>query len=129
MFWLVFLASLVLDQSTKLLAPIYFEVDLNAGVAFGWLNQVPGGVVTALLIFLAMGIAYWLRKEWQRHPVIAGLFWAGVVSNLLDRILLGGVSDWISLPYLELKNNLADFYLSIALILLFIEKFKARHEN
>lgn len=129
MFWLIFLAALVLDQSSKLIASTYFEFEMNAGVSFGWLNQVPNGVVIALLILLAVGMAYWLRKEWQRHPVISGLFWAGVVSNLLDRILLGGVSDWISLPYIELKNNLADFYLSIALMLLIIQEFRARHEN
>lgn len=129
MFWLVFLAALVLDQLTKLVASTYVEVNLNYGVSFGWFEQVPAGVMTVLLIFLAVGIAYLLKRQWRRHPVIAGIFWAGVISNLLDRVLLGGVSDWISLPFVEVKNNLADFYLSIALMLLLIQQLRTRHER
>jgi signal peptidase II len=129
MFWPVFLTALVFDQLTKLMASIYLEVDLNYGVSFGWLDQLPSEVITALLIFLVVGIAYLLKKEWQRNKAIAGLFWAGVLSNLLDRVLFGGVIDWISLPYVEIKNNLADFYLSIALVLLFIQEFRGRYEH
>jgi lipoprotein signal peptidase len=129
MFWPVFLVSLVFDQLTKLLAAAYLETSLNHGISFGWLANFPSEMMTALLVFLAMIMAYSLRREWRRRPVIAGLFWAGVVSNLLDRILLGGVIDWISLPYVEIKNNLADFYLAIALILLFIKELRSHSER
>ncbi|MBT3250076.1 MAG: hypothetical protein HN846_01095 [Candidatus Pacebacteria bacterium] len=129
MFWPVFLISLVLDQISKLIAAAYLETDLNSGISFGWLSELSSETMTVLLVFLAIAIAYLLKKEWRRHPAIYGLFWAGVISNLLDRIFFGGVIDWISLPYLEIKNNLADFYLFISLILLLIKEFKGRYEG
>ncbi len=129
MFWLVFLTALTIDQFTKLIAPMYFELVPNHGISFGWLSQLPTQVVTMGLVFIAVWIAYGLRREWQRNQLVAGLFWAGAISNLLDRILFGGVSDWITLPYVEIKNNLADFYLFIALLLLFIKELRARYEH
>ena len=129
MFWLVFLAFFVFDQLTKIMASIYFEIMPNHGISFGWLNQLPAEIMTIFLIFFAAGIAYVWRKKWSRNQKISGLFWAGVASNLLDRVLFGEVSDWIALPYVGIKNNFADFYISIALILLFIQEFRASHEN
>lgn len=129
MFWLVFLAALTIDQFTKLIAPTYFELVPNHGISFGWLSQLPPEAVTVALVFFAVSIAYGFRKEWRQNQALAGLFWAGVVSNLLDRILFGGVSDWITLPYIELKNNLADFYLLVALILLLIKELRAGYER
>ena len=129
MFWLVFLAALTLDQFTKLIAPIYFEIVPNHGISFGWFSQLSTEFVTIFLLFFTIGVAFMWRKKWRRNQVITGLFWAGVVSNLLDRVFLGGVNDWISLPYVGIKNNLADFYISIALILLFIQEFRASNEH
>ncbi len=129
MFWLVFVTALVIDQASKLLATLYLEISFNQGISFGWLAELSSSSILILLIFSAMTMAYILRQEWLRYQVAAGLFWAGAISNLLDRILLGGVVDWISLPLMEIKNNLADFYLSIALLLLFIQKIRNQHES
>lgn len=129
MFWLVFLTAFLLDQFTKLLAPLYVEVSLNPGISFGWLSQLPFGLTTFLLIVLMVGIAIALRREWGRHRLISGLFWAGAISNLVDRLLLGAVSDWLPLPYFTVKNNLADIYLSVALLMLLVQELRSHHEN
>jgi len=127
MFWLVFMVALVTDQLTKLIAANYLEINLNNGIAFGWLSKFSGDNISVFLIFLAVAMAYLLRKEWRQNQAVSGLFWAGAISNLLDRVLLGGVIDWISLPYLEIKNNLADFYLSVSLMLLFIKELRSQY--
>ncbi len=124
MWWLIFLTALVADQLTKLIAPNYVEVVSNYGISFSWLDSVPSSIITLFLIVFAVWVALTLKEQWKHYPKISALFWAGVISNLLDRILFGQVSDWISLPMLDIKNNLADFYLSISLLLLLIQELK-----
>ncbi|MBU0576191.1 signal peptidase II [Patescibacteria group bacterium] len=126
MFWLVFLLTFLVDQFTKLIAPLYFKITLNYGVSLGWFSQIPTGVITLALLGLAVGLAYMFRREWHRYPVISGLFWAGLISNLLDRILFGGVTDWLQLPMTQVSNNLADMAMSLALLLLLVNEIQ-RH--
>lgn len=129
MFWLTFLAALLLDQTTKLLAANYGEVVFNQGMALSWGEQLPAGLITLVLIILAVVLGAWFYREWRRYPVIAGLFWAGVISNLLDRVMFGRVSDWLPLPGVNLKNNLADIYLSLALFSLLIMELKRKYAD
>lgn len=124
MFWLVFLLSLFIDQLSKLLAGFYLEIVVNQGISFGWLSQLPVGLINFGLLLIALFLAFILKKEWQRHHIISGLFWAGVISNLIDRFLLGGITDWLPIPFTEIKNNLADIMMSLALLGLLIKEFK-----
>lgn len=127
MFWLVFLSTFFIDQLTKLSAGIYLEVVINQGISFGWLSQVRVGAINFMLLISALVLAFILKKEWKRYPALSGLFWAGVVSNLVDRILLGGVVDWLPIPFFEIKNNLADIAMSLALLGLLIKEIKAHY--
>lgn len=38
------------------------------------------------------------------------------MSNLLDRLVYGGVRDWLTVPVLGLKNNLADWAIVGAIV-------------
>ncbi|MBU0578440.1 signal peptidase II [Patescibacteria group bacterium] len=127
MFWLVFLSTFFIDQLTKLLAGSYFEVVINQGISFSWFSRVPVIIINFVLLVSALVLFFVLKKEWQRHLVLSGLFWAGVVSNLVDRILLGGVTDWLPMPFFEITNNLADIVIGVALLGILIKEIKAHY--
>lgn len=52
----------------------------------------------------------------KKYPIILGLFQGGAVSNVLDRLVYGGVRDWLAVPILGLRNNFADWAIVIALV-------------
>jgi signal peptidase II len=109
--------TIVLDQWTKVLArdaliPLgytgrkvidgYFilRYSENTGVAFGMLQNLPGGrVVLAVIACLALALViYYLRRTDASHTklqVALGLVGGGAIGNLVDRILHGGVTDFL----------------------------------
>lgn len=110
---LVFLAGVVFDQAVKFLS----SEQLNRGVAFSLGRDYPSRWLTAGLA--AFALLAWLIS-WPRvktDPVLRlchALFFAGAFSNLLDRILFGGVRDIWSVPLLGIRNNLADWLIVTA---------------
>jgi signal peptidase II len=116
--------AIVLDQWTKVMAraslkplgPYHPKVVIegffnlryseNSGVAFGMLQQLPGGrVVLTLLALAAFGLViYYLRKTDDgatRLHVALGLVGGGAIGNLMDRVLYGRVTDFIVWHYKE----------------------------
>lgn len=49
--------------------------------------------------------------------IFTGLFIGGAVSNIIDRIYFGGVRDWFPIPFVGLRNNLADWAIFLAVFL------------
>jgi signal peptidase II len=115
----VFLAlSLALDQWTKALARVHLRplgpfkpkvvidgffnlrYSENPGVAFGMLQQIPGGkfVLTALAVAAIVLVLMYLRRtnsDAARLHVALGLVGGGALGNVIDRITFGRVTDFI----------------------------------
>jgi signal peptidase II len=114
--------SLFLDQWTKVLArthlkPLrwgetitivngYFDLRYseNTGVAFGMLQQLPGGrILLSVMALAALGLVFhYLRRTDPRQTrlhLALGLVGGGAVGNLFDRIAFGRVSDFIVWHY------------------------------
>jgi signal peptidase II len=109
--------TIALDQWTKVLArdaliPLgytgrkvidgYFTLRYseNTGVAFGMLQNLPGGrIVLAVIASLALALViYYLRRTDATHTKLQmalGLVGGGALGNLTDRILHGGVTDFL----------------------------------
>ncbi|PIY80235.1 MAG: hypothetical protein COY80_04025 [Candidatus Pacebacteria bacterium CG_4_10_14_0_8_um_filter_42_14] len=106
--------ALFLDQISK-----YFSstAQVNTGVAFGFLANSFFSVKLASLFFCAFAIfivwQFW--SKWQKNPIALGMFTGGVFGNLLDRLVYGGVRDWLALPFTNLTNNLADWFIFLGL--------------
>lgn len=105
------LGLLVLDQTIKhgLIATSSDFIILNRGVALGLGNSllsVVGLILLLLLFFLA-------------RPLVLN-YWLAIVitasSNLLDRLLLKGVLDYI--PFGFTRVNLADLWLCLIFLLM-----------
>lgn len=110
---LIFLV-LLLDQGTK----YFFGGQLNQGVSFSFLQISP-------MILVAMQLALlFIIARMMRFNICAGLILGGGISNLVDRVVFGGVRDWMTLPGLGLHNNLADWAIVIGLICFVIVQYR-----
>jgi len=52
----------------------------------------------------------------SKQVLCYSLILAGGLSNLIDRIVWGGVRDWLPIPLTPLHNNLADWLIVISCI-------------
>lgn len=105
---------LILDQLTKWLArdnlwepPIRVEVfgflDFvpveNRGISFGLLQSEGGlGVwlISAFALVVSAGLGIWLYRTRRKWPALAlGLIIGGALGNVIDRLRLGWVIDFI----------------------------------
>ena len=109
-----------LDQGTKWLMTISqllgWQMVLNTGISFGWLGSLPQDVFSLVVFgFLILAVVVGWRW-WLRTPVLSGMFFGGGVSNLIDRVWLGGVRDWLPIPFFPLHNNLADWAVVLGIL-------------
>lgn len=110
----------------------------NAGVTFGLLERRHHGLAT-LLFYLAtaaaMGASCYVlaRCRHQAARLSGGLALAGLVGNLIDRVRLGYVVDWLEVRALVAGQlttaptfNLADLWLVAAALLLVADWIRSR---
>jgi signal peptidase II len=153
--FLVVSAVLLLDQWTKWLVrtniplngswlpePLYWLAPYarlvfiyNKGAAFG-MFQNGGLIFTIVAILVALGILYFYNQieshDWPLR-LAAGLYLGGVLGNLIDRVALGQVVDFISVGTFYIFN-VADASINVGVALLLIgywrsERMKANHSS
>jgi len=114
----VAIGVVIVDQLSKYEAAQYGLESLNTGISFGLLGDQSQFVSSAILVsFAVLGILA-IKHYTKFHPKLIGLFIGGALSNILDRFLFGGVRDWLPVPILQMKNNVADWAIFVAVILL-----------
>ena len=119
-------SNLALDQSTHVIGPLSIHRVDNSGIAFGLFTSATAAVIvlTALAVFWM--VVYFARRG-ARHPVIPaalGLLIGGSVSNLVDRVRLGHVTDFIDFGWWP-AFNLADSFIVIGVAILVAALFGA----
>jgi signal peptidase II len=132
--WLLSLFALVsVDLASK-----YFFYDLemwkhsyrlepvmNIGISFSW--SVPYRLVIPLSL-VALGWFFYLYHYKLFSKIVILLLIAWTLGNLYDRILFGGVRDFLVLPDMFIFN-IADVFLSVGMCIaiyhvLFVQKNK-----
>jgi signal peptidase II len=100
----------------------------NKGVGFSLLTMsLPSGpyILSALALVIAVGMLVWLLRVSRAMPAVAlGLVIGGALGNVIDRLRLGAVFDFIDVhlgSYHWPAFNLADSALSIGVVLLIID--------
>ena len=128
------IAALAVDQLSKILVRIYLpegNAPLSLG-GFGDIHQVrnPGtafGIIqgrswplflVSVVVFILLLVILW---KWGRRDSILfqvglGLIIGGALGNIIDRVSLGAVVDFIDLGFWPMKSwpifNLADSFMS-----------------
>jgi signal peptidase II len=117
--WIVS-GKLGLGEAVATIGPFSIHHVQNTGIAFGLFPDsttavigLTGAAVAAMVVFFAHSA--------QRHPVLSvslGLVIGGSVSNLVDRVRLGHVTDFLDFDYWP-AFNLADSFIVVGVGLLF----------
>ena len=114
-------SRLALGHAVDVIGPFTIHNVRNTGIAFGLFSDatsivivLTGVAIGALLIFFG--------RSGRRHPLLpaaVGLVLGGSASNLVDRLRLGHVTDFLDLDYWP-AFNLADTFIVVGVGLLFL---------
>ncbi|MDD5131334.1 MAG: signal peptidase II [bacterium] len=136
---IIFLLVLLADQYTKLIVqqdmivgqtiPVihkifHFTYVQNSGGAFGILRGKTN-LFIIISIIVILFIIYFMFKEEKKDYFVKTVFsfiLGGAISNLIDRMRLGYVVDFIDFQVWPVFN-IADSAISIGMVLLFIRLF------
>jgi signal peptidase II len=112
-------STLSLDSNVGVLGPFSIHRVQNSGIAFGLFASATSVVIVLTAAAVAWMLVYFARSG-ARHPVLPaalGLLIGGSLSNLLDRVRLGHVTDFLDLRFWP-AFNLADTFIVTGVALL-----------
>lgn len=104
--------QLGLGESFHVLGPLSIHHVRNSGIAFGIFSTWAGAVTILTGCAIAWMLGYFARSG-ARHPVLPvalGFLIGGSLGNLVDRLRLGHVTDFLDLRYWP-AFNLADTFI------------------
>lgn len=112
--WLVSSGVVLLDQVSKILIFKYFPylIIFNQGIAFGVLSSDWWLIINLLIL----GVIFLFGKKKRGSSLVIG----GGFSNIFDRIIRGGVIDFIDIKVWPVFN-LADIFICLGVILLIFD--------
>ncbi len=101
--------------------PVRLHYVTNTGAAFGILKDQTGFLILTTLIGLAAIYLYYRFPPFDHVivPIAVGMMLGGAAGNLLDRIRLGRVTDFIDFPHYP-AFNVADSSIVIAITALLL---------
>jgi len=114
-------SQLQLDDSVKVIGPLSIHHVQNSGIAFGLFASATF-VVIVLTTAAVVWMLWFFARSGQRHPVLPvalGLVIGGSVSNLIDRVRLGHVTDFLDLRWWP-AFNLADTFICVGVGILLL---------
>jgi signal peptidase II len=140
---LIAATTVLLDQITKYLARTYIQpfetitllpvLDLvnvrNQGAAFGMFSSFGNAFFVTISIAAIIFMAWVIVKDKEDYRIF-GLLAGGAAGNLIDRITLGYVVDFIYFGaggYHWPAFNIADSALSIGMIFMAVSLLRGRH--
>jgi signal peptidase II len=112
-------SQLALGDGVHVLGPFWIHHVRNSGIAFGFFSQATAVVIVLTGLAVAWMLVYFARSG-GRHPILPvalGLVIGGSTSNLLDRVRLGYVTDFLDLRWWP-SFNLADSFIVIGVLIL-----------
>jgi signal peptidase II len=117
----IVVSHLRLDEQVHVVGPLWIHHVQNSGIAFGLFASATPVVILLTAIAVAWMLIFFARSG-ARHPVLPvalGLVIGGSVSNLVDRVRLGHVTDFLDLRFWP-AFNLADSFICIGVAILLV---------
>jgi len=117
------------------------KVGLNTGAAWGsfdggrWIFVGVSVVAAAFILYLMFSNKYFQSKFFK---VSLGILLGGLLGNLFDRLVLGGVRDFLAFNFFDFPVfNVADVAITVSTIMLIVyiiflhdtSKTKTKHEG
>jgi signal peptidase II len=104
--------TLALDEHVHVVGSFSIHRVQNSGIAFGLFPSATAIVIVLTTVAVAWMLVFFARSG-ARHPVLpaaVGLLIGGSLSNLVDRVRLGHVTDFLD-PRFWPAFNLADSFI------------------
>ena len=124
--WIVvqWLDLLTLESISVIPGFINFHMAWNTGINFGLFannGEIARWVLIAVAVLMSGFIAFWMRSEVRTIALIsAGLVIGGAVGNAIDRLIYGGVADFLNVTCCGIRNpfsfNVADIAIFLGLL-------------
>ena len=130
-YWVLDVFRLPERAPTPVIGPFWLSMVWNRGVSFGFLNIDQAWsrwALSAFAIGVAITLAVWVRRVDRVIIAVAvGLIMGGAVGNVIDRVRLGAVTDFLDFSRLWFPwvFNIADSGVSIGAALLVWDLFVA----
>ncbi|MGV8161725.1 MAG: signal peptidase II [Candidatus Nanoarchaeia archaeon] len=108
---------------------ISFHLVKNTGASFGFLQGRT--IIMIIISFFFLGLLWKFKDEFKECNLCLLFLIAGTIGNLIDRLFLGYVIDFVDLGWFPVFN-LADVLISVGtlgLILLFIKELRKTKIN
>jgi len=110
-----------------------FELTFNRGISWGFFHSASSCLFTTVSLIIAavtIGVAALAVQRLKAGDCILGetLIVAGSISNIIDRVLYGGVVDFISLSYGDWMwplFNIADVAIVCGVVIMIWEQYKS----
>lgn len=115
----IVVSQLALGDSVHLAGPLDIRHVTNPGIAFGLFSSW-ATIVTVLTAVAVLWMLFYFARAGARHPVLPvalGLLIGGSFANLIDRLRLGHVTDFIDLRFWP-AFNLADTFIVVGVAIL-----------
>jgi signal peptidase II len=112
--------TLTLGEEVEIAGPFSIHHVHNSGIAFGLFSSATS-IVIGLTALAVLWMLVFFARSGARHPVLPvalGLVLGGSVANLLDRVRLGYVTDFLDFDRWP-AFNLADTFIVVGVALLF----------
>lgn len=113
--------ALDLGDAVEIAGPFSIHHVRNTGIAFGLFADATSIVIGLTTVAIVALLAFFARSA-RRHPLLpvaVGLVLGGSLSNLVDRLRLGHVTDFLDFDYWP-AFNLADTFIVVGVGLLFL---------
>jgi len=117
----IVVSRLALGDQVDVTGPLTLHHVQNTGIAFGLFSNSTA-IVTALTALAVAWMLLFFSRSGARHPILPtalGLVIGGSGSNLLDRVRLGHVTDFLDLWFWP-AFNLADTFIVLGVAILLV---------
>ena len=122
----IVVARLALDAEVHVVGPLSVHHVQNSGIAFGLFASATPVVIVLTAVAVTWMLLFFARSG-ARHPILPaalGLIIGGSSANLVDRIRLGHVTDFLDLGFWP-AFNLADSFIVLGVVILFTALLRA----
>ena len=124
-------------QNIQLLPFFDFTWVENRGISLGIAqaqNETHRWILVAVTAAIAVGVAWWIRKEEARGDQLAlAMVLGGALGNIVDRTRYGYVVDFLDLHFGTFRPfyvfNVADAAISIGVVILLLRAFLVREDT
>ena len=106
---------------------IFLTNKINTGFLLGILSGQHTIIIAVNLLIIIIATTLLVKKRVENYKTEIGLILGGGLSNLIDRIILQGVVDWIGIRSITIFN-IADAAIVIGMTFILLKQIKELFE-